>query len=31
VTQPLALTELTARTGLFDRAMTIYPILADAT
>jgi homoserine dehydrogenase len=30
VTQPVTLTELTARSGLFDRAMTIYPVLVDA-
>jgi homoserine dehydrogenase len=30
VTQPVTLPELTARSALFDRAMTIYPVLADA-
>lgn len=30
VTPPLALSELTARVGLVDRAMSVYPILAEA-
>jgi homoserine dehydrogenase len=30
VTQPVTLTELTARSRLFDLAMTVYPVLVDA-